>query len=441
MKNKIEKFLKEYDLLDENRTLIVGFSGGFDSISLLNILKELSNSHTFRLIACHLNHNWRAEESKQEAKNCENFCKKNGIEFYVETLDATEKHTETRARELRYQFFNRVIEKFSADGLLTAHTKSDTAETLIYRLIKGTGIHGLKGISPKLGKIYRPMLDISRKEVENYCQQNNLKPNNDSSNADNKYSRNFIRNKILPLFSKINNEYEEAVNSLSKLAIEDEEIVCEYLKKLNIINENKIATNIFKKQSYAVQKRTIYDYFAKNNIEYSEEKIVNALKFVNENITSKSGKKHSLNSTQWLFVNIEIIEIITKSDKNEDIIEISKCGEYEFGSYIFSIQECTTLPEKFPQDKEMCSFVDLTDIKNLTIRTRRNGDIIQPLGSKSTTKLKKYLMNKNIAQHLKDSLILLCTNNEVLWVGGIGLSEKIKVVKNCTHVITLKKKD
>lgn len=441
MKNKIEKFLEKYNLLKPEKVIIVGFSGGFDSISLLKVLKDLSQVYTFRLIAGHLNHNWRGEESALEAQNCKDFCVQNDIEFYTETLDATEKHTETRARELRYQFYNNIIEKFNADALLTAHTKSDTAETLIYRLIKGTGIHGLKGISPQLGKIYRPMLDISRKEVEIYCEENRLTPNEDSSNLNNKYSRNFIRNKILPLFAQINKEYEKSINSLSQLAIEEENIVKEYLTQLNIINNNKINTNIFKDQSLAVQKRTIYELFAQNDIEYSDEKITNSLSFIIENISSKSGKKYSLNATQWLFVTNKNIEIISKTEKNEEVINITECGEYPFDNYIFSIQNYSETPEKFPQDEEFCAFADLSKVKNLILRTRRNGDKIQPLGSKNITKLKKYLMNKNIPQHIKDSIILLCSGNEVFWVSGYGLSEKIKVVKNCTHVLTLKKKD
>ena len=144
MKNKIEQFLKSYNLTHKGAVIAVGFSGGYDSMALLDVLHKLSLLYDFKTLAAHLNHNWRGEESLMEMENCKDFCIKNGIDFYSETLDKNEKHTETRARELRYEFFNRVINKYNADALLTAHTKSDTAETLIYRLIKGTGINGLK---------------------------------------------------------------------------------------------------------------------------------------------------------------------------------------------------------------------------------------------------------------------------------------------------------
>ncbi len=438
VKNKIEKFLLDYKLTAEENILAVGFSGGYDSMALLDILKKLSDKYKFKIIAAHLNHNWRNEESRAEAVNCENFCKKNNIKFYTETLDVNEKHTETRARELRYQFFNRVIDKFSVTALMTAHTKSDTAETLIYRLIKGTGIKGLQGIAPILGKIYRPMLDISRNEVENYCAKNNLIPNDDSSNKNPKYSRNFIRNKVIPLFKEINPQVENSVNSLSILAYEEEQIIGEYINSLNLYDGDKIKSEVFKKLSLNLQKRLIYEIYVVNDFEYTQERVKNVLDFVLKNIDSKSGKKCSIDSKHWLFVSDKYIKVIKITNKNSDEIYICKEGEYNYGNYIFTIEKCENMPKTYPPDSEYKAYVELNDI-DFVLRTRKNGDKFKPLGSEGLTKLKKYFINKNIPQHEKDSIILLCKDDEILWVSGYAISDKIKVVNNCTHVLTLKK--
>ena len=439
MISRIEKFLKSYNLIAENSVLAVGFSGGYDSMALLDILNKLSKTHNFKLLALHLNHNWRGEESENEAQNCAQFCAEKDIEFYTETLDANEKHTETRARELRYEFFNHAIEKFGITALFTAHTKSDTAETLVYRMIKGTGIKGLQGISPKLGKIYRPLLDISRAEIEEYCKTQGLSPNFDSSNNNNDYARNFIRNEVLPKFKQINSNYEEALNSLSILAFEEEQIIKEYIKSLNLYENDKILSQKFKNLSAQMQKRIVYEIYVKYDFEYTQERILNTLKFINENITSKSGKKCSIDATHWLFVSEKYIEVLTNQIKNEEVLKITTEGSYEFGDYEFSIEKYTEKIKNYPKDSDLKAYIELKSPIDFELRTRRDGDRITPLGSKGEMKLKKYLISKNIPQHEKDKIILLCKEGKILWVSGYGLSEDLKVVNNCTHVLTLKK--
>lgn len=439
MKDKIEKFLLDNRLAVKDCVIAVGFSGGFDSMALLNVINELSGKYKFKVIAVHLNHNWRGKESLKEQENCKSFCLKKNIEFYTETLDKCEKHTETRARELRYKFFNDSIAKYNANALLTAHTKSDTSETLIYRIIKGTGIRGLQGISPKLGKIYRPMLDISRVEVEQYCKENNLNPNFDSSNKNNHYARNFIRNEIIPLFKNINNKVENAINSLAGLAFEEEQLINEYIASLNLFYEDKIYTQKFKELSYLLQKRLIYNFYVKYDFEYTQERVETVLKFILENINSKSGKTCSIDSEHWFFVNIDYICVICSQEKNENIISINSEGRYLFGDYIFTIEKCSKIPDSFPKDSEYKAFVEINSNIDFTLRTRKNGDVIRPLGCSYDTKLKKYLINKSVPCYLKDKIILLCKDGEILWVSGYGLSDKIKVVKRCTHVLTLEK--
>lgn len=420
IKDNIKNFIKKHNL---SGTIIVAFSGGYDSMCLLDILNKLGE----KLVAVHLNHNWRGKESLKEAENCENFAKSRGIQYYSEILPDSIEKTETAAREARYDFFRRCAKKFNSKIVFTAHNFDDNAETVLYRIIRGTGTIGLQGIAEKRDIFYRPLLNTQRTEIEKYCKDNNLNPNNDSSNSNTKYKRNFIRHKIIPLLKEINPHITEALNSLSKIAYEDNSLIYNYLPK-NLIEASEIE-----------QKRLIYKILNENNLDYDREKIENIQKFIQENKNSKSGKRISLTDNLWLYVNNKKAEIISKTEKNTEEINISKCGKYKFEDYIFSIEKYNKDIEKFPNDKEFKAYISVDEI-NFTLRHRKDGDKIQPLGSAGSQKLKKYLNEKKIPQHEKDKLIFLCKDNEILWAAGIGLSEKIKVAQKPTHMLKLEKR-
>ena len=388
---------------------------------LLDILSKIHDD----IVAIHLNHNWRGAESLNEAKNCENFAKSHGIKFYTETLPDCVEKTETAARDARYDFFERCAKKFNSNVIFTAHNFDDNAETVLYRIVKGTGIEGLQGISEKRDIFYRPLLTTSRAEIEEYIEQNNLAPNVDSSNFNQKYNRNFIRHKILPLLKEINPRVTSAINSLSELAKDETTLINKYLPK------------DFNQASEIEQRFMIYNILTENNIDYDREKIENIQKFVKQNLSSKSGKTMSLTTDLWLFVSEKEVKVISKNTKNLDEIPIKNCGEYKFENYKFSIEKFQGDLKKYPSDTDFEAFIQIEEI-NFTLRHRKDGDKIQPLGLKGSQKLKKYLNEKKIPQHEKDKLVLLTCDNEVLWVAGVGLNDKIKVIDKPTHVIKLK---
>lgn len=411
LKNKVEAFLKKHSI---SKTVLVAFSGGYDSMCLLNVLLEL-NLHP---IAIHLNHNWRGEESRQEEENCRKFCHTQGIEFYSETLPAGVKATETEAREARYDFFERCAHKFNSKAVLTAHNADDNAETILYRIAKGTGIEGLKGISPVRGIYYRPLLTTYRTEIEEYCKKHNLTPNSDSSNENTKYKRNLIRKNILPELEKINPEAKSALNTLSENARNDAELVNEYLTSL----QDKFNTQNFIKYSGALQNRIVYNLLCENNFEYDKKHVEDIVKFINENACSKNGKTRSITGETLLFASEKEIRLIK-----------------ERPVYNIRIEECAEKPEKFPPDSEGIAYVDLSGIEHFTIRHREAGDTIHPLGAAGSQKLKKYLNYKGIPKDKRDDMLFICQDKEVLWAPLCGISEKIKVNGNPTHILRLER--
>ena len=165
IENKVIEFVEKYNLQD--KTVVIGFSGGYDSMCLLDILSKIRDKYTdLNLVAAHFNHNWRGEESLREQEVCRIFAASRGIEFYTKTAAGDVKKTENDARRARYEFFEEAYEEYDADAVFTAHNMDDNAETVLYRIIKGTGIIGLKGISEKRNYFYRPLLKIRRSESE-----------------------------------------------------------------------------------------------------------------------------------------------------------------------------------------------------------------------------------------------------------------------------------
>ena len=441
---RIIAFLEKYKILNSEKTFLVGFSGGYDSMCLLDILNDLSKKNNFKIIAVHLNHNWRGEESDNEEQNCKEFCKQRNINFYSERLSDKVKKSETAAREARQKFFKKCCEKFEAAGVFLAHNKSDNTETVIFRIAHGTGVKGLCGIteySEIFGyKIYRPLLSWSRQDVEEYCNTHKLNPNNDSSNLNTKYKRNFLRHKVIKDLKQINPDIDNAVMRLSEIAASEQNIIKEYLDKIRkeISDGNKINTKKFLEQSLDVQKKFIHEMFIEKNLEYDSKKINDVISFITENTRTKAGNTLSITSNLWLFSGEKYFTFIEKTEKIYDETVINGEGRYLFKNKIFEIKKINDMPEEFPDETENYAFVNLTF--PLILRTRRDGDIINPFGMKGSMKLKKYFINKNIEKYKRDEIVLLCNEKEVLWIPEVGLSEKLRAEKAPLYFVLMKER-
>lgn len=260
LKEKVLETIKKYDLIQSGDKLVLGVSGGPDSMCMLNVLleikKDVSNPLDFEIIVAHINHMIR-QEAEEDAEYVEEYCKKNDIEFYKKSIDVKEMANnkkiglEEAGREARYTFFDEVLKKVGANKIAIAHNKNDNAETVLMNLFRGTGISGLKGILPCNGIYIRPIIECERKDIEEYCEKNNLNPRIDKTNFDTLYTRNKIRNVVIPYLKKeINPNIVEGINRLSELIYEEEEyfnkIIPQLYNKMLIkedINENAIILN------------------------------------------------------------------------------------------------------------------------------------------------------------------------------------------------------
>lgn len=446
MIKSVKSFLKKHELYEPEKTILVGFSGGYDSMCLLDILRRISEKVGFKIIALHLNHNWRPTEAKFEQENCENYCKKNNIEIVIETLPNSIPQTETAAREARQKFFKKHYKKLNADGLFLAHTKSDNTETILYRLTKGTGVKGLCGILENSKShncnIFRPLMNFSRADIMKYCMINKLAPNNDSSNFNTKYARNFIRHQIISELKTINPKIDDVFSTLSQIALSEQNIIKEYLTniKKEIHKDKNIITSKFVALSKDVQNKLILEFLIENNLDYDSKKVEEIYDFIQKSSKYKSGKTLSLTKNLWLFVSKEKICTINEleSEKNTDEISITQCGVYKFHNQTFKIEKYKyRYMPAFPKETEKKAFVHITEPIDFTLRTRTDGNTIQPFGMNGSMKLKKLFINKGIEKFQRDDVLLLCKKDEVFWAAGVCLSEKLRVQNIPTHVLTI----
>ena len=242
MKSKVLNTIKKYNLIENGDKIILAVSGGPDSISMLDILNNIKNDKNidinFEIIVAHVNHMIR-EEAIEDEKYVRNFCEEREIEFYSKSIDVQKMAnnnkigTEEAGRKARYEFFDEILKKTTSNKIAIAHNRNDSVETVIMHILRGSGISGLKGIEPRREKYIRPLIECERKEIEEYCYENHLKPKIDKTNFDNIYTRNKIRNIVIPY---IKNEFNEnivkTISRLSELVSEEENYMDKQVKKI-----------------------------------------------------------------------------------------------------------------------------------------------------------------------------------------------------------------
>ena len=232
MKSKVMDTIEKYNLIQRGDKIVCGVSGGPDSISMLNILNEIKEKFDFEIYVAHVNHMIR-EEANEDQKYVQDYCEKKGIQYFVKIIDVKEfatNHkigTEEAGRNIRYSFFEEVLQKVQANKIAIAHNKNDKIETIIMNVLRGSGLSGLKGIGPKSeDKYIRPLIECERKEIEQYCEHFQLNPRIDKTNFENDYTRNKIRNIVIPYIqNEFNPNIVETIERLSKVATEESDYI------------------------------------------------------------------------------------------------------------------------------------------------------------------------------------------------------------------------
>lgn len=433
MENVID-YIKEHKLIKSGEVVGVACSGGRDSICLLHYLNSIKADLDCEVVAVNVDHGIR-QTSAFDTEFVMQFCKNNGIRAYKFKAEALkvakeEKLTvEQAARKVRYGIFETVIKKGLVDKIALAHHMQDQAETVLLNIIRGAGLSGAKGMEPTRDGIYiRPMLETPREEIMSYLDENNLEFVEDETNADNTFSRNYIRNVIMPAFRRHFKSVDKNIVSFASICKQDDEFINSQIDMGTMIETKefvKIPLTYFYQPKAIVNRilMKVLSKYAKQDIEKKHIKMIEefALEANNGNIISLPFKIKVLKEYDYIVIG--------------DIKKKEVTGEYPFKSGKLKIEGYgiirSTISKVRTEPKIHQHIIDADRLPtNAVWRFRKEGDVFSPLGLGGTKKLKEYFIDKKVPQRMRDVIPVLASDNKILAVADIEIAEEIKITEN-----------
>lgn len=424
---RVEMYISQNIPLNKTDKILVGLSGGADSVALLSILKELGYS----CIAAHCHFGLRGAESDRDRDFAEAVSKQLQVPFVEVKFDtlnyAAQKKVsvEMACRELRYEWFEQQRNIFACRYLAVAHHRDDSVETVLINLIRGTGIAGLTGIAPINGAVIRPLLSLSRLEIEEYLTSARLSHVTDSTNAENIYVRNRIRNRILPLMKNINPSVYDAITSTATHLREAEIIYREAVNGIisEVVEEREgvIYIDMERLMQHSAPRTILYEIVKPYGF------ITSQLDDIIMSFNESSGKRF-FSSTHRIIKDRKYL--ICSEVGREDNHAVYYPAEQMLDINIIQAEE---LPP-FTRNKN-CAYFDADKLPpDLIIRRWRTGDKFMPFGMRGTQKLSDYFTTHKYSILQKEQAWLMVADNDILWIVGERQSDKYKVTPETKRV-------
>jgi len=439
---KFTKFCTDQKFLAQGDKILVALSGGADSVLLLHFLLKLKSRLDLQLVAVHLNHQLRGEESVRDRDFCIGLCNSLNVELVVRELPVKEYSTgykisiEMAARELRYQSLKTLLKELNFDKIATGHNLDDNAETVILNMIKGKGLTAVSGIPVKRDNLIRPLLCISKKEIIKYLDTIKSGFVTDSSNFDSIYQRNLIRNEIFPLFEKINPHagealfrFSEMMHSLPASIIATEPVTSSQDGKILVID------------LAAVKKSNEFNLYNELSIRFIELFSLN-LKFENfyslkKLFGAQSGKKISLG---YNLTAVRTRDKVLVSTSNEEIlseIDLNPGSTVEFGNFRISCHLCEIGDYKVFESGSV-EFIDSDKIAgSLSVRPPKKGEWFLPINGKGKRKVSDFFNDIKLEPSKKWNHPIVSSGDQIVWICGFRLDDRFKVTNETKRIYKL----
>lgn len=456
LKYKVLSAIKEYNLIMKNDNIVVGVSGGPDSMALLYILLEIKDSIPFNIYIAHVNHGVRGEEAQNDQLFVEEIANKLKLPYYTKNVDmiqyGKEKgiSSEEAGRELRYGFFREILGLHGGGKIAVAHNMNDQAETLLMRFMRGTGIDGLKGMEFVIGDIIRPILGIDRKEIEAYIEDNKIPTVLDKTNLMPIYTRNKVRLELIPYIEEHFNP--NIINTLwrmSKISSIDSKFLEKYSEeRYNLIVKKQDEHSIildgkkFSHEDRAIQQRIIRISILKINGSLqgvSESQISGVLNLF---ILSETGKSVDLSNDIVAKTSYDDLIIQKRKEKEEKEylynLSLLEINNFEDLGYSFDIEVFTKDENVIMNKDKNTRYFDLDKVEgDIRVRNRLNGDKFVPFGMNGTKKLKDYFIDEKIPKDLRDNIPLIVDNKNIIWVVGYRTNEMYKLTNGTKRILSI----
>ncbi len=471
MLKKVYDYIKHNNMLERQQTIVLGVSGGADSMSLLSILLDLRKEYELNLVVVHINHGLRGEEANQDMNYVENFCRDKNIEFRKKIYDigriAKENHisTEEAGRIKRYEAFYEVLCEYenvlgNKGKIAVAHNMDDSSETVLFNLFRGTGLKGLTGIPPARDNIIRPLLCVSRKEIEEYLAAKCIEYRTDKTNFEDEYTRNKIRLNLLPYIEEnINIRAKEHIQKSANMLSEIDDYLDEQGKKAyeKVITKSKDESITINEKPYIEYHKVIRRLIVRNAVNdvagrlkditlIHIEDIMNLMnrqvgKSINLPYNIKAVRTYEgirVASTQVIEdsfnISIDIGTVLQEFMSNDDISEtkINITAKDKIVIYKSSIEEADFTENLYTKwlDYDILS-------GSLLIRSRKQSDymVIDSLGNRK--KIKDMLINLKVPSEKRDNILMLAKDSEVFWIIGYRISESCKVGQQTKNIVKI----
>ena len=427
---------KKYNLIESNDTIVVGFSGGPDSVFLVEMLKKLQHFFNFKIYLVHINHLLRGEDADSDENFSFEYAKKNNLEIFIKRIPVKEiakeigKTLEEVGREERYKFFSEIYEKVRATKIATAHNKDDQIETFLFRLIRGTSLQGLEGIKIKNNNVIRPISEIYKKDILEYLNKNEIQYKIDKTNFENEFTRNSIRLDLIPFIEeRYNIKFKDKIFSLIKEIRENNQN-----NSLNLSDytdsENRIILEKMKFLSNFDKKNLLSLFLNKKNIEVNRNKIDEISSLIKSNGT----KKIDLDKSYRIVKDYTYLYIEDKKENcviNNNVIQVKIPSEQIFDNFKITVSTVENLD--IPKQKNQY-LLDAIYNDIIEVRYRKEGDRIF-LGEKHSKKIKEIFIDQKIPKDIRDRLPIFLYNNTIFWIYNVKKAYIPKINKNENKLI------